>query len=214
MTRFKSKGKLKGIVQTIFVPKRLNNPHPLVKETKESLKGLSVNRYGRVEGDPMDVSVAPENVDRAMRIMDTVLKTLQKQGRGIQCFVEHHASKMYIDYDGENIYIQLRENGIRRKRDMTKEKNINRNYWGYDEYEYLPNGELKLIVLDNKWGLHGNVISDTKTQKLEDRLDEFFEWLSIVAERLHIDRLKREEEQRQYEIQRRIWEEAERTAPG
>ncbi len=208
---FKSTVKLKKeLRQTIFVSKRLNNPHPLVEATPKSLKGLEANRYGRVKGSPLDVSVSPENVSRAMRIMDTVLKTLQKRGKGVRCFEENHASKMYIDYDGEKIYIQLRENGMRRKRDMTKEKNRNRSYWGYDGYEYFPNGELKLIVGSHAWRLNDRVISDTKTKRLEDRLDEFFEWLSIVVEELRIERLETEEKRRQSEIERRIREEAER----
>lgn len=203
--KIKSEGKEKKPERKIFVPKTLSNPHPLVKEAKERQKGRTwVNHFGRVKLFPLNITVAPTNVNRALRIMDGILKMLQKQGKQVHHYIEYSASKMYITYEGYRVYLQLRENGTRRKRDKKE------NNWGYDEYDYLPNGRLKLLLFNDYWGGPSKTISDTATQKLEDRLDEFFDWLEINEERLRIKRLEDEELRRQNKIQCLIKEEAER----
>lgn len=191
-----------------ITPQKLNNLHPLVQATWKSLKEGSLNQFNRINGAPLDVSVAPECIDRAMRIMDTVLKKLQKQGREIHCQFDNCTYKMYLDYGRDKVYLQLRENGTLRRQELSKEEES--SYRRQRKYEYLPNGELKLVLRNNYCYDPSMVISDTASKKLEDRLDEFFEWLKINEKELHIRRLEWEERDRQLEIERRIEEEAER----
>lgn len=191
-------------VPTIVVPKKLTRPHPLVKQALKDINKKSLNRFNRVRGGrPLDISVAPENVDRGLRIIDTIIKEVEKRGYSVHTYLDNSSYWMYIKVDQERIYFQLREEGKRRKR-KDEEKEYS---WEY-EYEYTPTGQLKLSLFENKWHWTGRVISDTKYKKLEDRIDEFFYKFDLKTEELKKERLEREERHRQQEAEQRIKEEA------
>lgn len=193
-------------VSTISVPKKLMKPHPLVKQARKDMNKKSLNRFNRVRGGrPLDISVAPVNVDRGLRIIDTIIKEVEKRGYSVHTYLDNSSYWMFIKVGQEQIYFQLREKGKRRKR-KDEEKEYS---WEY-EYEYTPTGQLKLSLFKNKWHWTGRVISDTKSQKLEDRIDEFFYKFDLMTEEIRQERLEREEWHRQQEVEKRIKEEAEK----
>lgn len=176
----------------------------MVKQAREDMNKKSLNRFNRVRGGrPLDISVSPDNVDRGLRIIDTIIKEVEKRGYSVHTYLDNSSYWMYIKVGQERIYFQLREEGKRRKhKDEEKEYS-----W---EYEYTPTGQLKLSLFKNKWHWTRRVISDTKSQKLEDRIDEFFYKLDLMTEEIKQERLKREEWHRQQEAEQRIKEEAEK----
>ncbi|WP_139240401.1 hypothetical protein [Fodinibius roseus] len=186
--------------KTITVSKRLTKPHILVKQARDDIDKNSLNRFNRVRGGrPLDISVSPDNVKRGLLILDALLKELEKRGYSVH--TERHNSSYwtYIKIDKDKMYIQLREEGTRRKRTEKKHS------WGY-EYEYNPTGKLKLLLLENRWQTSSKVLSDTKSEKLEDRLDEFFFKLESMAEKIKSKRLKREERHKKRELEQQIEE--------
>jgi hypothetical protein len=62
----------------ILVGERLLNPHPLVARTKVALEREKPDKYGLAwahrDAKALNVTVAPESIGRAMRIMDALLK--------------------------------------------------------------------------------------------------------------------------------------------
>lgn len=192
--------------KSVLVPKRLTKPHPLVKQARENIDKKSLNRFNRVWGGrPLDISVGPDNVERGLRILDTIIKEIERRGYSVHTHLDNSSYWMYIKLGKDQIYFQLREEGKRRKR-TGEEKEYS---WEY-EYEYTPTGQLKILLFKNKWHRSGRVISDTKNQKLEDRLNDFFYKLELMAEKVKQERLKSEEWHRQQREKKKIKEEEEK----
>lgn len=70
------------------VPKKLTNPHKLIIKAKEYLLNQD-HRYGRSpgllfpDGDILDIRVAPKNLSRALRIMDTFIKLCEAKNHKV-----------------------------------------------------------------------------------------------------------------------------------
>src|SRR5437867_3393657 len=67
----------------VRVPRRLVDPHPLVARTAERLRVAKPGKYGTVGawGDKtLDVQVGPRSVERALRLMDALVKALEARG--------------------------------------------------------------------------------------------------------------------------------------
>ena len=72
--------------EPIVVPSRLSSLHPLIKQTSEILIGRQPNDFGLL--DPpnkgcLDITVSKSSLRRALRIMDTIVKALEKLGYGV-----------------------------------------------------------------------------------------------------------------------------------
>ena len=190
--------------KTISVAKNLYKPHKLVKQARKNLNKKSLNRFNRVRGGrPLDISVGPDNLNRGLRILDTIIKESEKRGYTVHSYLDNSSHWMYFKKDEDKIYFQLKEKGKRRKRKPEEKERS----WHYD-YEYTPLGKLQLKLLGNKWGRPSRIISDTKSQLLEDRLDEFFFKLESMAERKKQRRIEREEKQRINKLEKEIEEAA------
>lgn len=65
----------------------LFNPHELVLKTKEAFSGKQTNRFGFLSAGRnakhLDVSVSKKHFDRALRIMDAIIKAVEKSGFGV-----------------------------------------------------------------------------------------------------------------------------------
>ena len=62
-------------VASITVPSRLRAPQPLVARTREAFKEAVTDQYGRrCPAEGLHVMVGPDQVRRALRILDTLLK--------------------------------------------------------------------------------------------------------------------------------------------
>lgn len=67
----------------IVVPDRLTNPHHLTKRSSEILNGRQPDAEGVVfppKRGCLDISVSKASLRRALRIMDTIIKALEKRG--------------------------------------------------------------------------------------------------------------------------------------
>jgi hypothetical protein len=67
----------------IVVTEVLTSLHHYVAETKSQLKKNEPDKYGRVSTNRergKDISVFPESIDRALRIMNSLVKALSKRG--------------------------------------------------------------------------------------------------------------------------------------
>jgi len=199
----KSKYKEKS-TKTISVPKNLYKPHKLVKQARKNLNKKSLNRFNRVRGGrPLDISVGPDNLDRGLRILDIIIKEAEKRGYSVHSFLDNSSHWMYFKMGKDQIFFQLREKGKRRKRKPEEKERS----WDYD-YEYTPLGKLQLKLLGKKWGHPSRIISDTKSQQLEDRLDEFFFKLESMAVNKKQSRIEREEQHRINKLEKEIEEAA------
>jgi hypothetical protein len=77
----------------IRVPEVLTSPHPLIVEAKNHLKKASQGRYGRLTrfwSRSEYISVFPESLDRALRIMNALIKALAKRNYPFSIDEEKH----------------------------------------------------------------------------------------------------------------------------
>ncbi len=81
--RSKKKKKALPEDEKVVVPDSLDNPHPLVAETLQRLKSVQPNERGLLVGHTcgvLDISVPPDDLDRACRIFDGFIKHIISLG--------------------------------------------------------------------------------------------------------------------------------------
>jgi hypothetical protein len=158
----------------IEVPEALTDPHRLVARTADSLRAAKPGKEGLVAPrakQTLDVRVAPERVDRAMRICDALIKAFQERGWSVRVEEpkrrERQPHDSYYGYDsppkpemtprrtfamidGEAIGFAVYERVTRARRDLTPAE-IKRQesdpWWSpSSEWTYTPTGHLYLEI--------------------------------------------------------------------
>lgn len=195
----------------ILVPKEIVDLHPLVARTEKSLRSARKGEKGLVTPrakKALRVSVAPESVDRASRILDTLIKELEKRGFSVQTTVdENRTSRTTVDVDGEEIEFLVTEKVDREERELSQRelRAKERNPWRfrYPEYRYIPTGVLSLRILTIGAFRRTRTWSDLKKRPLERRLGLFVEALEPISAAIKRERSEAEE-------RRKRWAEEER----
>jgi hypothetical protein len=171
----------------IKVPEKLSKPDQLIVEAKLYLNtekrvsffdhGLQQTRSGLI-----DIKVSPENVGRALRFMDTLIKLLRVRGHDI--IVNHETT--YAVVSGEKIKICLMEK-------LRIEETIDKYSWR--SRQYFPSG----ILTFRMWKYHRyyqKVKADGK-QLIEDQLPSILACLELMA--------KTEIEKKIRQAEHKIW---------
>jgi hypothetical protein len=187
--------------------------HPLLARTEKSLRGARVDDRGLVKPRAkqcLDIEVSLDSVDRAVRIMDALVRALE--ARGYTVAVQDEPKRMTtVTVLEESLEFGLEEAVLRKERELTPAelKRMERDPWAYryPEYDILATGRLALKIKDGC--LHGARLTwaDGKRQRIEDCLNDFVIGLINAAVRKRADRLEREQQQREWEEARRRREE-------
>ena len=200
----------------ITVPPSLDSPHSLIEMTRRSLIGAKVDARGlkqpRARGC-LDIHVGQENIDRAMLIMDTLVKVLKNRGFDI-CVAKETPFSTSVSVMDEGIKFALIEDLDRTERKLTaaqiKEKEKHPWMYSRQEYDYSPNGVLSLKIRNDDSLNTRKTWSDGRRQRLEDCLNSFVGGLIKAAMAIKHLRAERERREREWQEQRRQREEAER----
>ena len=181
----------------IVVPAELCSPLPIVERTHRSL--LSGRQ---LKGPTLAASMSKPLVERAMRIMDALLKGLLERGCTIESEGYYAATATSIRCHGHEFGLRIREPAMAVKRPD--------KYFGMMRTEYDPSGRIQLEVEGfGSWS--PKLIRDGKQSTIEDRVG------SLPAQMLKaIDSSRREcaereekERKRQAELHAK-WEAEER----
>lgn len=159
----------------IKVPQRLHNPHFLVSNTKKALQNDEPDHYSRVRSggkNKLDVYIGPDSINRAMRILNALIKGVNKLGYEIKTYED---DRIYVMIDDEKVQFCMREKG-RRIKHIKTEKEMN-SYWT-PEWDYIPTGALRLEIHSFGTALW----TDKKTKTLEGQLDDFVKGLIKSAQ--------------------------------
>jgi len=200
----------------ITVPPSLDSPHSLIAITQRSLIGAKVDDRGlkqpRARGC-LDIRVGQDSVDRAILIMDTLVKALGTRGFDISVAKEPPFSTSVSVMD-EVIKFALNEdlNRIERKLTAAQMKDKEKHPWMYStqEYDYSPNGILLLKIKSDDVMNIRKTWSDGRRQRLEECLNSFVGGLIKAAIAIKRLRAERERREREWQEERRQWEESER----
>ena len=202
----------------IVVPERLTSPHPLVRATMEALKNSTPDDSGilriRTSGC-LNVRVGRQNVGRAMRLMDSLIKALQTRGSTVSVVERDRTCQAYVKILDETIEFELREGLNRREKQFTAAELREREKYSWlrdrKEYEFYPSGNFVFSILEYCGEGIRKVWSDGKRQRLENCLNSIIAGLHTAAEGVKALRLRREQRERErQEEERRRWEEQER----
>ena len=93
----------------------------------------------------LNIHVTRSSLDRALRIMDALLKALEKRGFSVEVILDGRNPKTKVLIGGDAVAIRLDE---RTRRVERQPKSGER--WLYPRYEFLPTGELTLRI-DSYW---------------------------------------------------------------
>lgn len=173
----------------------LDNPgryHPLVRKTRVALQGRA---NSRTDADRLNVAVDKSARARALRILDALIKGLERRGFGVRI----RDGETLVTLGDVDLSIRLEERSRRQEVQVT-------HSWGtYRRYEFHPTGELSLKILDYQVGDVRKTWADGKRQKVEDCLNAFVVGLVAAAEskRRYI---KAREEERRVQAERELAE--------
>lgn len=196
----------------IIVPERLHSPHPLVKTTEASLKSRGVDRYGRIMNHGLsclNVRVSKALLPRALRIMNTIIKELEK--REMKIFIKERGyPNTTLSIKGEELEICIEEPSGKVEHQKTKSEleNAQRypSIYGGTTYDYKPSGNLRLLIKTYTRGAIRRSWRDVESKKIEDRLNEIFIGFIKTADEIQQDRLRREREEKERLERIRLYE--------
>lgn len=185
----------------INVADTLTRPHPLVRHARSVLHRADKDQRGVLgswKEKYLDIHVTKESLDRALRIMDALIKGLEERGYLVEVTAAER-SETRVRIGEDDVAIRLEER-IRR----TKRKPEPGRSWAWPAYDYHPTGELTFRVTNGVYGERGRKSwSDGKRQHLEDCLNGIVVGLVAASEGL-------KERRRSWERQRHEAAERER----
>lgn len=181
------------------VPEILYAKDPLIIDTKEyhrnkEGKYVEKNPFKIKDSNPLDVTVEPENLNRALRIFSTIIRVLRLRGHRI---VASDFWYTCVDVDGESVRVKLLE---KRKRVANTEAN-------YPKSITIPTGKLRFEITRIKERHDSTVcVEDSASSKLEDKIINII--AKIEYEAIYIKEFRKE--QKRLELEReeahRRWE--------
>lgn len=179
--------KLTEKVSAIIVPQRISNPHPLIQQTKQELLLEREREHGwkrhHGKSQKLDITVFDNQMPRALRIMDTLLKALEERGFTVEIQEgKFGSSGTTAEIFGEKIQF------------------------------CLIGGKEGQLGLQLPWCAHGfrENWRDGKKQRVEHLLEDFIATMLQVAARKHEESIEREKRAKEREEIERI--EAEKSA--
>ena len=191
----------------IVVRNTLRRPHPLVEQASEFLKSCEPNQMGILEvpkGKYPDIQVSKKTRSRALRIMDALLKGLEKRGYVTDLSEQGARIKML----GVDICFGISEE-LETRRTEPKNHDLGGYYrFGHSRFDTtrVPSGKLCLAI--DGWG-HSysgrKKWRDSKTKQLEDSLNAFIVGMLRMAtwEKKHMEEMREKERQRQEWLRQR-----------
>lgn len=169
-------------------PEKLKNPHPMILETKRCWEDSKAKGYNRDRNIPhLSIRVEPPHVKRALLLMDTFVKLLEKRGHRIE-FKYHRPYAVLYDVD---IELDLREAAKRIPKPDA-----------YPTFELEYTGQF--VLMTGKYSIHKEW-RDGKI-KLEGMLEKIVDWMETHArewadwrEQSRLKELERAKEKEQHE---------------
>ncbi len=193
----------------IVVPERLTDPHPLVTRTAALLAkektGDYPTLYGRARDGALAVEVSRASLDRALRILDTLIKEVENRQWAVEVRAEGWPNGSLLLLGREKIPFRIREEIGSEERPPTNQEKAQAKHWPHPQpyYRGVSTGRLCLYFdlgydagIRKKW-------SDGRKQRIEDLLPKLMEALSqfaVAAEEKH--RMWEEEARKRAEAER------------
>lgn len=204
-------------VDAPIVMSALEAPHPLVKQLRRVLRKQDIDTHGqRSVRTPKgwSITVSPENEERALVILDTLLQRLKSIGaRVIEQAPERYQTQpaQYLSLDNEEVIVSLRETYRQQRKteeELEQERKVGHG-WART-YRFFPTGRLTLYI-DN-YPRRGKAAWSDGKAPLEDALPAILTALLSLPDLLKEQRrelreaelARLEEERRRAEVRRQL----------
>jgi len=172
----------------IRVPSRGTHWHPLVAATRDALSsGYKDNRGIPIPGGQgFDIAVSAGQRKRAFRVLNTLVKALEKRGYSLLPGDRHMQVEMFGSRFTLGIYEPTkRSNYVPTEKELATKNRGEYSYW--PRYQYTPAGTLEIRCGDG----YDAVVKDKVRQPIEEQLNLAVEVMVGRA----ISRLRYQEEQ-------------------
>ena len=198
----------------VEVPDSLIEPLRFVKEINNNLKVQSSDPIGLLSyrSRGIWVKVSPESKDRAIRILDALIRGFESAGYGFKKKKDDYREYFVLEVDREYIEFSLSERTHQKDHVLTSEERYQKKIgklWSVKKYDYLPTGELSLNLTNKIYLPIRKSWNDCKGKRIENQLSEFINGAVLAAHAIKIDRKKAEEEKIRREEEHRRWQENE-----
>lgn len=184
----------------IRVPDILERPHSITAATRKNLRAQKPDEYGMLKcAQPglFSIRVGPASVDRALCILDALLKAADRRGFRVENEADERAQG-HVLVNGEAISFLIDEPSERNAHHLTdveKARQAKGMLWGVQTYDYVPTGKLTLRVqTPYSSGIQGT-FRDIARKRVEERLNEVIVAMVHVAEWTKVSRQKHAEKQ-------------------
>jgi hypothetical protein len=202
-------------IREIKVGEKLDLPHPIVKKTGTMLRNLTLDKYGMLSVSHeycFGVRISSESIDRALRILDALIKEFESQGFLIST-TSGRKTETRIEIHGEKIYFSLIEDVRQKDHVLTDEEKKNQErgtLWSIRRWDFVPTGRLALII--ETFGATGvrKRWADSSKRRLEELLGDFIKGTIQVSRVVKCERAKRDEQRKKREEEQRRREEEEK----
>jgi hypothetical protein len=147
--------------------------------------------------------VGPQNADRAMRILDALIRAFERRSFRIAVDTENK-KHMCVSVNDEPVEFVLFEKVKQESREMTPDERRER-FWSTSDmvHTYHPTGRLSLQILDYRGDFARRTWTDGKKQRLEGCLNDFIIVLLKTSDAIKQQRREREKARHKYEILQR-----------
>jgi hypothetical protein len=156
---------------SVVVPDQLITPHPFIVASKEFYTNKKIKwgtkEYDRLIKDTVNIEVSSDLVERALRIMDTLIKVMESRGHKI--IIQDRSTIVKIQE--EEIKIRIRE----KYNKIPKPSN-----YSWQEYDHVPSGILSFCIDESYKQI---VLQDGKVQ-LEKQLPRIIAKIEIKGEEM------------------------------
>ncbi len=204
--------------RAIVVAGALADPHPLVRMSAPILRRTPFGEQATQKERCLDMLVSKGTLDRALRVMDALLKALEARGFAIEVTEPENpeplprlADQRRPSRTGVRIGGQLAEFAISENSYAVEAPPPPRGSFQFGpRYEHQPNGTLALCLRGRAYSRTRQTWRDGKRQRVEDCLNDFVAALIATAEAKRLAAIEAEKERQRELAARREWEAAER----
>lgn len=200
----------------ITVPETLKDPHTLIaaykakREKRAAKKTRDVSDDLDETDDFLNIYVSDGSLERALRMMDAVLKALESRGYKIRVSKDYweKATRVYPVDANVEVRISLKERYSKVERELTPEEKKKPPYLIDNRFSSIPNGKL-VFTMDvplsgKKWWV------DKKLEPLEEILNDIVGSIVLNLESLRHEELRKREEERRKLEEQKCWAEEKR----
>ena len=193
-------------IEAVSVAESLHGAHPLVSKMKQAMVAARIEPSGIVEVPYMlrvlNVTVSRTQTSRALRIMDALVKAVERRGAVFVKDKRPDCQFMHLYVGGEKVGFYLNERVNKTERTLEKVADPLAWRWKWEKWDYQATGNLQFRIFESVPSLARRCWKDCTRYKLEAKLGEIVEWIFATGEAFKEERMAREERWRRIEKER------------